>query len=403
MKRKLSWALVILAILVPVAAAQAQKIAYVSWADYPQQLFDNFKAKTGITVTYQQFGSDDYEKAVKTRLAGGADLDVLGVRAEMRKEILNSDFLMDLTGRPLLKNVKDLSAATAPDGKVYGIVLGGFCEGVWYNKDVFKKYSIAVPRDWAQLNAACATLKKNGVTPMVGAFKDSWVNYYAGIGPVQRVYENDPKIVIKLGNGQAKWTDKVWVDAFKEVEYFLKKGYIAPESTGLGYVQGEQAFIQGKAAMFIMGTWSAKDDEVGAAQKNFSLGYMPMPYALKGEKLQGIRIAGLITSIAAGSKNKDAAEKFLAYLVDPKGGAPLYHEFNKHPSNVKGYDTPFGPMGDIIREAQELPGVESIRDDLPSIVTNALYTGLSEMVIGSKTAAEVAKELDDAQQKANAQ
>jgi ABC-type glycerol-3-phosphate transport system substrate-binding protein len=232
-----------------------------SWADYPQTLFDAFKAKTGITVSYQQFGGDEYEKAVKTRLAGGGNIDILGVRAEMRKELFGSDLLLDLAGKPLLANVKDNSAATAPDGKIYGIVLGTFCEGVWYNKDLFSKQKIAVPKNWKEFNDACAKLKAAGITPLVGSFKDNWVNYYAGIGPIQRIYENDPKMVQKLTSGAVKWTDKIWIDALKEVEAFLKRGYFAPESTGLGYVQGEQAFIQGKAAMFIMGTWSAKDDE----------------------------------------------------------------------------------------------------------------------------------------------
>jgi raffinose/stachyose/melibiose transport system substrate-binding protein len=406
MKRNLAIVLGLIVLLLPAlnVGAQAAKtgtLSYFSWADYPQELFDKFKAQTGWTITYQQWASDGYEQAVKTRLAGGGDLDVFGVRAEMRKELLNSKYLVDLTSQPFIKNVKDLSAATASDGKIFGIVLGSFCEGVWYNKDIFSKQNVAVPKNWQQLNDVSAKLAKAGITPLVEPFKDQWANYYAGFGPVQRLYENDPKLVQKLNAGQVKWTDKLFVDALKEVQAFLKKSYFASESTGLAYVQGEQAFIQGKAAMFIMGTWSMKDDEVGAARKNFNLGYMPMPYNLPGEPLKGIRIAGLITSVSATSKNKDVALKFLQFMVDPNGGSGIYHNFNKHPSNVKGFITDLGPVGDVIKEAQELAGVESIRDDLPSIVTNALYLGFSEMVAGAKTAEQVAQDLADAQAKAN--
>ncbi len=169
------------------AQAKAGTLYYFSWADYPQQLFDKFKAATGWTVSYQQLGSDSYEQGIKTRLAGGGDVDVFGVRAEMRKEMLNSTYLVDLSKQPFIQSVKDLSAATAADGKVYGIVLGTFCEGVWYNKDVFAKQGIAVPRNWQQFNDACAKLAKAGITPIVEPFKDQWVNSYAGFGPVQRL------------------------------------------------------------------------------------------------------------------------------------------------------------------------------------------------------------------------
>ena len=395
-----------------VAAEEAEEVSlegvtiyYISWADYTPEMLDLFKEQTGIILNYQQFGGGEYNEAVRTRVAGGGDLDVVAIRAEMRKEFFNDDMMVDLTGQPVLERVKDLSAGTSPDGKIYGIPIGGFVEAVWYNKDIFAKNNLSVPKNWEEFNDVCEKLKEAGITPLVEPFKDVWPCWYAGIGPLQRIYENDPKIVEKLDSGEVKWTDSIWVDALKEVESFIAKGYFAPESTGLAYMQAKQAFNDGQAAMTMGGTWNARNDTHGKDLRieGFDLGVFPIPYNLPGEELKGIRVQGVVTGIAQQSKNKEAAIKFLEWITDPNGGAPIYHNTNGHPSNFIGFETDLGDFTGIIKEAQELPGVETLRDDLFTLVNSNLYTVLSEMYIGTKTAEEAAKALQDAQDKAMAE
>lgn len=135
-------------------------IYYITWADYTQEMLDLFKEQTGITLNYQQFGGDEYNEAVRTRVAGGGDLDVMAIRSEMRKEFFNDDLMVDLTGEPVLEMVKDYSTGTSSDGKVYGLPIGGFVEAVWYNKDIFKENNLSVPENWEEFNDVCKGLKK---------------------------------------------------------------------------------------------------------------------------------------------------------------------------------------------------------------------------------------------------
>ncbi|OQY34767.1 MAG: hypothetical protein B6241_03550 [Spirochaetaceae bacterium 4572_59] len=390
-------------ISLPVMANGAQedgseKINYITWADYSPELLELFTEQTGIEMDFQQLGTD-YGQVARTRITGGADLDVMGVRADMRKELFNDDIMFDLTGQPVLENIKNNDAATASNGKVYGIVIGNFVEAVWYNKDMFAKYDISIPKTWKEFNTVCQTLKDAGETPLVEGFKDGWTWWYAGIGPLQRIYQNDPKMVEKLDNGEVKWTDPIWLDAFKEVEDFIKKGYYAEESTGLSGMQSKQFINDGNAAMTFAGTWNANSHVHGSDLRDFDLGVFALPSNHEGEKLQGIRIQGLVTGIAQKSKNKEASIKFLEWISDPEGGAPLYHNTNGHPSNFKGFETDLGEFSDIIRDAQELPGVESLRDDLYSLVNNSLNLALSELFVGTKTAEQVVKELQISQDK----
>lgn len=155
--------------------------------------------------------------------------------------------------------------------------------------------------------------------------------------------------------------------------------------------------------MMIQGTWQARDDALGENLRDFDLGMFPLPYNLPGEELKGIRISGIVTGIAQVSKNKEAAMKFLEWIFDPNGGAPIYHNSNGHPSNVKGFETDLGIFTEIIREAQELPGELALRENLFTLVNSTLSTVLSEMFIGTKTAEEAAEDLQDAQDRAMAE
>ncbi len=43
-----------------------------------------------------------------------------------------------------------------------------------YNKEIFAKYGIEVPKTWDELIAACDKLKAAGVAPFYATLKDNW-------------------------------------------------------------------------------------------------------------------------------------------------------------------------------------------------------------------------------------
>jgi len=382
------------------AAAEPVTISYITWDDYTPEMLDLFKKQTGITLNYENVEDTVYSDTLKTKIAGGADLDVFAVEAAMRGNVFNDDTMLDLTGQPVLERIRDLTSTTSADGKIYGIPIGGFVEGVWYNKDIFATNNLSVPKNWVEFNDVCKKLKEAGISPLVEAFKGTgWTMWLGGIGPLQRIYENDPKMVAKLASGEVKWTDKIWVDALKEVESFIKIGYFDPASTGLDYMQAVQYFNDGKAAMSINGSWNANNGTHGIELRKFDLGFFALPYNLPGEELKGIRVSGLATGIAAKSTKKDAAIKFLEWITDPNGGATIYHNTNGRPSNIKNFDTDLGIFTDIIKDAQGLPGVETLRCDVPLLVNTTLFTVMSEIISGTTTVEQAAKDLQDAQDK----
>ena len=47
-------------------------------------------------------------------------------------------------------------------------------EGMWYNKALFQKHGIAVPKTWAEMSAAEAKLKAAGVQPFAVSGQQGW-------------------------------------------------------------------------------------------------------------------------------------------------------------------------------------------------------------------------------------
>ena len=114
---------------------------------------------------------------------------------------------------------------------LYDIPLGMNIEGFWYNKAMFAKYKIAVPKTWAQLIAACKTLKANNITPIAVGGKDEWpatrlVNAY-----LIRTLGVDA--MADIASGKAKMTDAKYVAAVKQIQDMEKAGYLG---TGIATV-----------------------------------------------------------------------------------------------------------------------------------------------------------------------
>src|SRR5260370_5274153 len=112
---------------------------------------------------------------------------------------------------------------------------------VYYKKNRFAKYHIAVPTTFAQFTAAMARFAKAGTTPLANAGNDyaamqylyelalskatpSWVNAY------------------ERYTGPVNFHDAVWTYAASTFADWVKKGYIAKDSVGMTATQMRNAF-----------------------------------------------------------------------------------------------------------------------------------------------------------------
>lgn len=150
------------------------------WTNENMDLFQKQNPNIKIEFTNTTNG-DQYLNKISTEMAANNVPDIFMTWVAGRLEpfvkagrihplndiIENSGILKETV------NPGNLSSTTF-DGKVYAIPTEIAGEIVYYNKAIFKKYNLEVPKTWDDLLNVIKILKGNGVTPFSLANKDPW-------------------------------------------------------------------------------------------------------------------------------------------------------------------------------------------------------------------------------------
>ncbi|MEP7284587.1 MAG: extracellular solute-binding protein [Chloroflexota bacterium] len=209
-------------------------------------------------------------------------------------------------------------------GKLFGVTDYGEFVMVYYNKDMFKKYDVAVPTTLDEFNAAADKFIKAGVTPLSVGAVDKWPltqNFYE-----LALYKADRSFVDKfeLFKGDVDFHGPEFTYAADALVEQFKKGYYGTNATGTGYDDANSAFTQGKVPMTLTGSWMFGSFLTGI--KGFEWGLFPMP----GKKLN-TGSGGNLWVVPAKAKNKDLAYEFIDLTLAKKaqtvmanaGGIPI--------------------------------------------------------------------------------
>jgi raffinose/stachyose/melibiose transport system substrate-binding protein len=294
---------------------------------------DQFMAKyPNVKIDMSVDKTEDYwTTTMPTRLAAG-DVDIFmlqgfpnqvqpymkGVEKASWQTMAESGQFLDLTDASFLDNYDKnaVMAAGSFDGKVYTIPTGlyGFT-GMFYNKDLFEQYGVAVPTTWDELVAACATFKENNIECMTSGGKDVWPLMVAGWGVQQAMYPDSQKLLEDLWSGNTTFSDEKAVQTWERMQQMLS--FMEPGVTGIDNTAAPGRFASGKVAMYPAGTWDAAN--IAAANPELNFGYFPTPGSDNPEEnktLGGKFDASL--SIAGNAPNKEAALKWIELFSEPE-------------------------------------------------------------------------------------
>src|ERR1043165_6087633 len=114
--------------------------------------------------------SADVPNLVQTRLATGEMNDIFYYNSGSLLQTLHpSDTLVDLSKEPFIANITDSFLPTvSQNGGIFGVPVGYAASGgVLYNKKVFEKVGISVPKSWADFEANNDKLKAAGIPPVL--------------------------------------------------------------------------------------------------------------------------------------------------------------------------------------------------------------------------------------------
>lgn len=270
----------------------------------------NIKVKTELTPYGQYF------QKLETAATGGALPDVMWMNGAHVNQYAEGKVILPLSDLAKKDNYsldnypKSLIDLYTVDGKVYGIPKDFDTTGLWYNKKIFDEAGVPYPDDtwdWNKLKEVAKKLTN----------KDKSIWGYAALmgnqgGYYDFIWQNGGHIISE--DGKSVGFDKPEaIEALKYNISFIKEG-LSPTQAQMTETAASELFSSGKVAMMFDGPWMVPE-----YKKNPDLKVAVVP---KG-KQRAVAIHGLSNVIAANTKHKDAAWKFVQFLGS-KEAAEVY-------------------------------------------------------------------------------
>ncbi|GAB3603131.1 ABC transporter substrate-binding protein [Microbacterium aureliae] len=235
--------------------------------------------------------------------------------------------LSDLSGTAAAATVREdlqplMDQYGSCEGRTSALPYSVMAASVIYNKQIFEENDLAVPQTWSELLEVCDALQAAGISPFYATFKDDWTvgqGWYdysvGGSLDVLEFFDQMNAAGTAVGPDSAVSFEKDFAEPVDKMTQ-LAAEYVNDDAPSRGYGDGNLAFGNGEAAMYLQGPWAF--GEIAKTAPDLELGTFPLPLTDDPEDLKVRVNMDLAAMIPDGSRHKEAARDFLEYLYLPE-------------------------------------------------------------------------------------
>jgi ABC-type glycerol-3-phosphate transport system substrate-binding protein len=354
------------------------------------------KENPNIKVNYEIMDWDTAKEKLDIVLAGGNPPDVTTVDMTWLPNFASLGALTDLS--PFMKDGKvngqtldQMYAAGALEamkyqGKVVTMMYDFDVYALYYRSDLFEQKGLQVPKTWDDLRAVLQKLAEG----------DKYLYEYDPdtFHGSQFIYEN---------GGTLMNTDltKILFNSPEAVQAIDFNAGLLKDKLAINWTKDEGERIQGikdgRIAMFSDGPYYMGLIKSGAPEMSGQWKVAPHPYS----KTPGSYLGGTGLVIPSGSKQKEAAWKFIEFAMRPENQIGVYKYAGAAPATIAALNSPevnvadpyfggeqaFSVFLEAMKTAHPFPYVRQW-SDIDTIFTNAMQ----EVALGGKTTQQVLDE-----------
>ncbi|MBE3596980.1 MAG: extracellular solute-binding protein [Hydrogenibacillus sp.] len=402
------------------AQTQSKQVELTFWNNWTQPIpehqillkrVESFQNEyPDIKIKMDTIPHDQYKIKIKTQAAGkqlpdmfqvwpGAELEPLvkgGVVApiddlvnEWKDQLIPADQLADY----------------AIDGKQYaipGVVV--YTHLIYYDKDILSSVGYEeFPKTYEELKDLIRKLRERGITPIALGNKAKWVLqscYASMIGDRMTGSDFLPKVL----SGEKTFTDPDFIRSLEIIKELTDLKAFNEDMNSIDNIQQRDYFYQGKAAMFIEGTWVFGDVMEKAGDRKIGLAVFPTIEGGKGDprSIPGVTGDGIAINSNLTPEKKEAAYTFLKYFYHED----LYKELLAGGVLVPAQVNPPEDAADLFKN-ELMPLVSNSKISpvydavLPAQLTDIINNGLQAITVGGTTPQGLAEEMQNALGKLN--
>lgn len=289
----------------PAPKAVVEQVVAMFQEEYPE-----------IDVQLNTFDHEAYKTNIRNFLVSEPPDVALWFAGNRMKFFVDQGLLADVSDvwedNGLKQSMSSSLAALTVDGKQYGVPYAYYQWGVYYRTDLFEQAGASVPTNWTEFLEACSKLKAAGFAPITIGTKFLWTA--AGWFDYLNLRVNGLDYHISLTDGDASYLDPELDQVFDVWGELLNNDYFIPNHAELSWQEAQAPFLQGEAAMYLIGNFFVPFTEEAGVYDQVS--YFRFPTIVPGAGDYEDAPTDTV-HIPSGAKNIEDGKLFLAFMSRP--------------------------------------------------------------------------------------
>jgi raffinose/stachyose/melibiose transport system substrate-binding protein len=406
---------------VPHALAQNQIAVWVTGEPGQPSVYQTLAANYNATHPDTKFvvtvnSSDIFNPALVPAISAGEgpELFMFGTGPGQPAAIIESQLVADLTPYFHKYHWDEIIPQvfvnqTSSDGKLWAVGNEVETTAMFYNKAIFSKVGIGVPKTWAEMQDDITKLKAAGYKiPIALGGSDKWPISHLQSMMFGRYATPDGINKVMFGDG--KWDAPPFVAAATKLQDMAKGGDFGPSPVAQGYDELMEKFWSGEIPMTYTGSFAIDSGVKAAGSRIGDFGVFEMPPLEDGQKIYPSEGIGSGWYIRANSTHKDAIADFIDYMMFSKEGRRTLLENGTTPVGPVSADLAGARVPQLLTDLSTLVDkyrangtIYSYLDTVePASVTNVTYDGLQALILNQMSPQDFASDIENAWEEAKA-
>ncbi|QUH30295.1 ABC transporter substrate-binding protein [Vallitalea guaymasensis] len=353
-----------------------------------------------VTVKTFQARSSAYKQKLPIALSGNDAPDVFFTwGGGWLKRFADEGHVLEITDKLDTSRFKDLAMVNCVnDDKVFGAPLGIDIGVVFYNKEIFEKHNLQVPKTYEELKSVMSTLRENEVIPFVLANQPKWPGSFWYMYLVDRLGGEEAfDKAFKRDGGS--FNSQPFVEAGEYIQDLVDAKAFNDGYNGLPYDAGtaRQLLYTDRAAMMLLSNTFINLVRKEAPDYEEKVGMFPFPTMPngKGDENNLVGIAAPVWSISSGCEHPDLALELINELTSVETATEYSNRTGSQTAikDIKTEDPVVQQLMDMLNNANNLQMVYD-QTLVPELAQKHLET--TQEVFGfMKTPQEAADEVEE--------
>ena len=280
---------------------------------------------------------ESFASQMRARFASNDIPDIMIGKAQDVKSYFGTGKLavMDESLTAKIKQ-KALQAVTI-NKKTYGLPYNALYQGVIYNKKIFSKHGIQIPKTLPELEDVVKKLEQNNIIPFATHYHENWkIGNTTMQFMMNEIFKEDPKWGNKFRRETVDFTGNAKINrCLENNQYIFNHSW--EDSIYIDQFESDSRFSKGEAAMYLTGTWSLQFASQYSAESD--LGIFPFPNETGDAQL--IRETNITFMKSTTTKYDDIIDQIFDIIISDQKLVQKILEFTQTVSVIKDVESDF--------------------------------------------------------------